>query len=252
MKLYRLFILLIGAFALAGCGPEVEIGYKPPVPIPLRISINTQGELNIGLSSDIATPIGTFDISGGTSINTLKSRFNSRVLIVRVDDEVFVYELEEGKVFSVTFDDNNTLYRKVGLFHEINGDIVLELESENQTARSDGEEPASNPEIEIPDPEDFIYSYFNDVIKRRNYDYLWTLSTDDFKQRNSDGSYRDFVDFWDTVDQVTMESVSCSNQSTTRAICPVVMTWHVNGNDVFLDVEYNLLYDNAIGSWIFD
>ena len=123
------FVLAIG---LIGCGPEAEIGYQPPI-VPVRVSINTNGELKIGLSGQVVTSIGTFDIGGDVNVASLLDRYEQKVLIVRVDGEASVYELEEGKEFDVTFDDKNRLYRKVALKHEGNGDIVLELEREQIT-----------------------------------------------------------------------------------------------------------------------
>ena len=56
------------------------------------------------------------------------------MLIVRVDDEAVVYPLESGKEFKVSFDDDNTLYRRVALVHEEDGDIILELESVHEVS----------------------------------------------------------------------------------------------------------------------
>jgi hypothetical protein len=143
-NIWQGFVGIILIVSLSGCGgsapePEVEIGYQPPI-IPVRVSINSHGELNVGLSGQVVTPIGVFDIGGGVSIDTVRENHPQNVLIVRVDGEAVVYELEEGKAFNVTFDDNDTLYQKVALNYETNGDIVLELESapKTDTGGSDG------------------------------------------------------------------------------------------------------------------
>lgn len=123
-----LAVLFLQAILSAGCGAVGEVGYSPPI-IPVRISINTMGEINVGLSHEFCTPIGTFDLSLGGTVYSLRNQYDNRVLIVRVDNQAVVYELVAGQEFRVEFDDNNTLYKKVALEYESDGDIVLELES---------------------------------------------------------------------------------------------------------------------------
>ncbi len=142
--MFRILISIILMIGLTGCVPEAEIGYKPPIAIPMRISINTRGELNVELTNEIVTSIGTFDFGGGMTIFSLREQYDQNVLIVRVDDKAVIYELEEGKEFKVTFNDNNTLYKKVNLEYEADGDIVLELESVGDTAEPDSPGTSQN------------------------------------------------------------------------------------------------------------
>lgn len=121
-------VFIVLAISLLGCEPEVEFGYQPPI-VPIRVSINSNGELKVGFSGQVVTPIGTFDVEGGSAISLIRDRYDQGILVVRVDNEAVVYRLEEGKEFKVTFDDNNTLYKKVDLKYESDGDIILELES---------------------------------------------------------------------------------------------------------------------------
>jgi len=124
-----LFIFPLVLFGLTACGGgTLEGGFSPPG-IPIRISLNSNGEINIGVSNSVVTPYGTFDLGYGGSINNLRSQYTSRVLIIQVDARASIYELEEGKEFHVKFDDSNKLYRRVALNYESDGDIVLELES---------------------------------------------------------------------------------------------------------------------------
>lgn len=127
---YRYILYISSIFLLIGCQPQgqIEIGYQPPI-IPVRIAINSRGEISAGFSSELVTPAGIFDIGGGVSVNTIRTNYVNNVLIVRVDNQATVYELEEGKEFNIIFDDSNTLYKKVSLKYESNGDILLELES---------------------------------------------------------------------------------------------------------------------------
>jgi len=235
-----------------GCGPEVEVGYQPPL-VPIRISINTSGDIKVELSGSYATPIGIFDVGGGITIASLRDEYANRVLIVRVDNEAVIYELEEGKQFVVTFDDSNTLYKRVAFIQETTGDVVLELESVSGSATIPKvEPPTSGSDIQVPDPEDYLRDYFHDIVNTRNYDYLWTLSSDRFKQANSDGSYRDFVEFWDSVDNVSIHSIHCTRQSDYLAVCDIEMTWLIHNNDTYLAVDYDLRYDERKSSWIFE
>jgi hypothetical protein len=110
------FVQVVLGLIATGCGPEIEVGYQPPIPVPVRISVNSRGEIKAGFSGDIITPIGTFDISGGVNLNSIRNQYAKRVLVVRIDQKAVVYKLEDGKEFKVTFDDNNTLYKKVVLW----------------------------------------------------------------------------------------------------------------------------------------
>jgi hypothetical protein len=142
-----LFLLVcpLVLLSLTACGGGVvEGGYSPPG-IPIRISLNSNGEINLGVSDSVTTPYGTFDLGYGGSVYSLRDQYTARLLIVRVDDQATVYELEEGKEFHVEFDDNNKLYRRVALNYESDGDIVLELESvQGQNTTSGGSENASS------------------------------------------------------------------------------------------------------------
>lgn len=151
-KVVLLVVLFLQTILLAGCGVAGEVGYSPPI-IPVRISINTRGEINIGLSHEFCTPIGTFDLGIGGTVYSLRNQYDNRVLIVRVDNQAVVYELAAGQEFRIEFDDDNTLYKKVALEYESDGDIVLELESVQGTSDNtdlgdsspvDADSPSSN------------------------------------------------------------------------------------------------------------
>lgn len=126
----RITSLLLLVILLSACQPQgnIEIGYQPPY-VPVRISVNSNGEVNAEASYEWVTSIGTFDIGGGVNVSALRNKYSSDVLIVRVDEEVTVYELREGAQFDISFDDSNTLYRKVAFHKEADGDFILELES---------------------------------------------------------------------------------------------------------------------------
>lgn len=145
MRFFVIFVLAL--FGLTSCangeGGAIEGGYTPPG-IPIRISINSAGDINLGMSNSWATPYGTFDLGYGGSVLSLRDQYTARLLIVRVDNQATVYELEEGKEFHVEFDDDNKLYRRVALNYESDGDIVLELESV-QSGQGDTSGGGGNP-----------------------------------------------------------------------------------------------------------
>ena len=251
-SIMKSIVALMSVLIIIGCGPEAEVGYQPPL-VPVKISVNTNGDIKVKLSGSYATPVGTFFVGGGVTVASLREEYTNRVLLIRVDDEALVYELEDGKKFDVVFEDENTLYKKVAFIHEANGDIVLELVTVNGSNPPPiVEPPITENDRQVPDPEGFLYDYFYDVVNRRNYEYLWTLSSDRFKQANSDGDYQDFVSFWNTVDNVSVHSLSCTRPSTYKAICDINMTWTIKGNDTVLAVDYDLFYDSDKSTWIFE
>ncbi|MDH5505796.1 MAG: hypothetical protein OEZ02_01075 [Anaerolineae bacterium] len=121
-------------FLFSSCsGSSIELGYQPPI-IPVRINVNSNGNVSLSASSLVNTPIGIFDLEASQTIAYLRGNTNSRVLVVRVDDKVTIYELVEGEEFRVEFTGDDTLYKKVNLEYETDGDIVLELESSEFSA----------------------------------------------------------------------------------------------------------------------
>jgi hypothetical protein len=126
MPLFQSLILL--CMLLTGCGGTGSISYSPPG-IPAKVSIDTNGNINVGLSPSWCTPIGTFEVGYDQSVASLRNTYSTRLLIVRVDSQATVYQLVDGQDFKISFDDNNKYYKKVALQYETDGDIVLELES---------------------------------------------------------------------------------------------------------------------------
>ncbi|MCC7511139.1 MAG: hypothetical protein IT296_00680, partial [Anaerolineae bacterium] len=43
---------VVAALLIIGCQPEAEIGFQPPI-VPVRVSINSSGELKVGFSGQI-------------------------------------------------------------------------------------------------------------------------------------------------------------------------------------------------------
>jgi len=146
-KCSNVVAITVWFFLISSCVGEAS--YSPPN-IPIKVSIDTRGNIRLALAPQFATSIGTFDldISAESSIEDIaKSREetrqavvdlrqtqelrNKRLLIVRVDDKVTVFELEEGIEFRIEYENDDTPYRKVDFTQEADGDLVLELESVN-------------------------------------------------------------------------------------------------------------------------
>jgi hypothetical protein len=133
-KYIILSISILLFLMLTGCNNEVEVGYSPPLPVPIRVSVDTSGNISVDASGKWITPIGTFDIQGTTDLYSIQNEYDVTVLIVRLDNEAMVYKLQPGGNFHIVFDDSNKLYRKVAFKQQPNGDFILEIESVQITA----------------------------------------------------------------------------------------------------------------------
>jgi hypothetical protein len=102
------------------------------------------------------------------------------------------------------------------------------------------------------EPEDFIRDYFYSVTHKRNYEHLWTLMTDDFKQRNTPGGYSEYIEFWNTVEQVDINNMEFQRTSDTSVKCQFRMILHIGGKQYFTNAKYNLIYDASRQTWLFD
>ena len=121
------FIFVILFTACGGDSLGAEIGYQPPV-LPLRVSVNTWGEIEISASSGIITPIGIFDVG----IIASPTRYFDGVentLTIRIDDQECVYDLNGG---DFSFDLQGNSYQLVHLRTE-NKSIFVELQGDTYT-----------------------------------------------------------------------------------------------------------------------
>ncbi|MBX3049658.1 MAG: SH3 domain-containing protein [Anaerolineales bacterium] len=126
MKKGFLYLCIFILVCLSSC--SVGVGYEPPL-IPIKIIVNTNGKISVSWSHGLRTPIGTFSIETSTDLTRVASGYEEKVLIVRVDNRVSVYTLDEDKKFTVEFDDKDKLYRSVFLEYSEEGDIILEIHS---------------------------------------------------------------------------------------------------------------------------
>jgi len=127
MKKLAICFLLPLIISVTSCKTEAEIGYQPSF-IPIRVSVNSRGNVNLSAGRVFATPIGIFDINASQTLYSLRQG-DTRVLIVRVDNKATVYELSAEEDFQVEFVGDDTLYTKVALEYQSDSDVILELES---------------------------------------------------------------------------------------------------------------------------
>jgi LasA protease len=103
-------------------------------------------------------------------------------------------------------------------------------------------------------PHDFITSYF-DAINSRNYALTWSLLSDRFKNNfngSSQDGYQVYVDFWNTVNQVTVLDVTHMCQGDLCAVNVTLRLDYYNGQSDTSIYPYTLTYDHARNTWLFD
>lgn len=99
---------------IVACSGSVSVGYQPPV-VPVKISINSNGELQVSWENSIQTPYGTFSAEVSTDLSELYSD-RSGVLIVNVDGINTVYDLNGNDNITVTLESG--YYQQVELRKE--------------------------------------------------------------------------------------------------------------------------------------
>ena len=103
-------------------------------------------------------------------------------------------------------------------------------------------------------PQDFISGYF-DAINSRNYTLTWSLLSDRFKDAlngPSQGGYQVYVEFWDSVNRVTVLEVTHTCQGEMCAVNVTLQLDYKNGQFDTSIYPYTLTYDRARSTWLFD
>ena len=103
-------------------------------------------------------------------------------------------------------------------------------------------------------PQDFI-SYYFDAINSRNYALTWSLLSDRFKNSLnglSQGGYQAYIDFWNSVKQVTVFEVTHLCQGDVCAVNVTLQLDYYNGQFDTSIYPYTLTFDHARNIWLFD
>lgn len=131
-------LVVIGFCATPGCDKAaLQVTYHSPWIIPLQITVNSWGEIEIGASELIVTPLGAFEIG---IITDPRKYFDGvqNILSIQIDDQECLYDLSD-KNFQVDLNSENFQldleahdYKLVGLRKE-GGSIFIELEGNGYT-----------------------------------------------------------------------------------------------------------------------
>ncbi len=124
--------------------------------------------------------------------------------------------------------------------------------STNSTLEAENNSNTESQTQIIPDPEDFIRYYFDAITSQRNYDYLWSLQTEDFHREASNNSYNDYVSYWNTIDDIKVNSINFYDQTAYTIRCRTKMSFYKQGENIPVDLVFYLVYDKGKGSWVFD
>lgn len=127
----KLTVLCISSLLLIACQQVGgQLTYHPPV-VPLKISVNTWGEIDIEASGEIVTPLGTFEVGVVAQPDQFFDGVENTLTIL-IDDEACYYGLSDQN-FEVELEPGQ--YDKIALRQE-NGNIFLELDGPGYTGCS--------------------------------------------------------------------------------------------------------------------
>jgi hypothetical protein len=110
-KLTTTTLFCLICVSLTACSGSVSVGYQPPV-LPIKISINTNGELQVSWENSIQTPYGTFSAEVSSDLSELYLDRNG-VLIVNVNGVNSVYDLNGQNNIAITLESG--YYRQIEL-----------------------------------------------------------------------------------------------------------------------------------------
>lgn len=232
------FLAAVSLF-LGGCNTIAAEGVYHPTGIPLQVSVNTWGEVNFSVDTgvNVPTPIGVFEAN--VIIDPARELNNGQnTLTIRLDGQDQIYDLH-GADFDIDFESG--YYEKIRIGKQGNN-LLLEI---RQVAASIARASAQT-------PEQFLQSYFYDVVNNRNYEYLWSVQTSEFQEVNSKSDYQDYVSFWNSISKLDMSTVDCYLVSSTSADCHVMFTLYKNDASYPADLNYHLTYSEDKQSWMFD
>lgn len=107
-------------------------------------------------------------------------------------------------------------------------------------------------------PDEFISLYYS-LINQAQYQITFGMLSDDFKDRkhccNPDGSYQyePYVDWWDSVSEVTILSVDTKRWDETSAQVVVEIRYNYNSGRKVVDTHTFYLITDPLGnSWLID
>lgn len=131
-------LLIVFAILTTGCSllrraddmAAVEFTYDPPV-IPIQISVNTWGEINIETTPGVSlpTPVGVFGANLVTDSSHIMQSFDN-VLVIRIDDQQCVYNMHGH---SIAFEGVEGQFQIVSVETDGDGNVTIELKGDHYT-----------------------------------------------------------------------------------------------------------------------
>lgn len=108
----------------------VEFTYEAPV-IPIEISVNTWGEIDIKTTAGISvpTPVGVFGANLVTDSQHIMQSFDN-VLVIRIDDQQCVYNMHGH---SIEFEGVEGQFQIVSVETDGDGNVTIELKGDHYT-----------------------------------------------------------------------------------------------------------------------
>lgn len=108
----------------------VELSYDPAI-LPIRISVDTWGEISIETTAGISlpTPIGVFSANLVTDSQHLMQSVDN-VLIIRIDDQECVYDIHGS---ALKFEGVQGQFQIVSVETDQDGNVTIELKGDHYT-----------------------------------------------------------------------------------------------------------------------
>lgn len=151
---------------------------------------------------------------------------------------------------------NNSTYRRLGI---ILGSIVATLvvvafmsQWIGGWQKSTSSASTSSPVVIIASDR-FIRDYYT-MINNRQYNQSWSMLSDDFITKSNKEEKFDFnsyTEYWDSIEQVNVESVEIQNQDTDVSTIFVTLRYDKkDGIVVYQDLYFNLIINNTKDNWL--
>jgi hypothetical protein len=107
---------------------------------------------------------------------------------------------------------------------------------------------------QLSDPDQFIRWYFDAVWQERDYENLWTFLTPSFKKHATPSGFKEYTDWWESVEQVDLLSVDVLKNNGKRASIQATLTFYLRNGKILSkgQYSYDLVYDADRQTWMFD
>jgi len=104
-----------------------------------------------------------------------------------------------------------------------------------------------------PTPADFISSYYG-TINNGDYQSAWSMLSQNFKDTYNKSGYQPYADWWRTIREVEIISITVNYQNADYAGLSVELScYFTNGNvDTYDLMEFTLKWDSSRGQWFID